>query len=99
MLHENSSPRELYTLKLIVLLLKNINYEIYITNLSQIVIMKVSCYNKVLIFILVAILLIIDFTNLAKADNYGDKDYNYDRYQYPDYQNSMYRFFYHTCTD
>ena len=48
--------------------------------------MLVPCCYKVLVFILVAILLLIDFTNFAKADNYGDKDYTYDRYQYPDYQ-------------
>ena len=35
---------------------------------------------------LVAILLLINFTNLAKADNYEDKVYNYDSYQYPDYE-------------
>ena len=34
---------------------------------------------------LVAILLLIEFTNLAKADNQADKNYNYDSYQYPDY--------------
>ena len=44
---------------------------------------------------LVAILL-IDFTNLAKADN-ADNDYNYDRYDnydnYDRYQSSTYSFF------
>ena len=55
--------------------------------------MTVPCCYKVLVFMLVAILLLIDFTNFAKADNFEDKDYNYDRYQYPDYQSSMYIFF------
>ena len=50
--------------------------------------MTVPCCYKVLVFMLVAILLLIDLTNFAKADNYPDKDYNYDRYQYPDYQSS-----------
>ena len=54
-----------------------------------------SCY-KVLAFIFVAILSVINF---AKAD----KDYNYERYEYPDYvypgQSSMYSFSYHACTD
>ena len=44
---------------------------------------------------LVAILLLIDFINFAKAENYPDKDYNYDRYPYPDYPSSTYSFFYH----
>ena len=87
------------TLTLIDLLLKNIDYEICITNLSQIVIMRVSCSYKVLVFILVAFLLLIDFTNSAKAANYADKAYSYDSYQYPDYQypdlNSTYVFFLH----
>ena len=67
---------------------------IYI-NLSLILMMTLPCCYKVLVFMLVAILLLIDFTNLAKADNYVDNDYNYDRYQYPDYPSSMYSFFYH----
>ena len=46
--------------------------------------MTLPCCYKVLVFMLVAILLLIDFKNLAKADNYADNDYNYDRYQYPD---------------
>ena len=50
--------------------------------------MTVPCCYKVLVFMLVAILLLIDLTNFAKADNYPDKDYNYDKYQYPDYQRS-----------
>ena len=48
--------------------------------------MRVSCSYKVLVFILVAFLLLIDFTNSAKAANYADKAYSYDSYQYPDYQ-------------
>ena len=55
--------------------------------------MTVPCCYKVLVFMLVAILLLIDFTKFAKADNFEDKDYNYDRHQYPDYQSSMYIFF------
>ena len=55
--------------------------------------MTVPCCYKVLVFMLVAILLLIDLTNFAKADNYPDKDYNYDRYQYPDYQSSTCIFF------
>ena len=70
------------TLTLFVLPLKDINYELSIINLSQIVIM--------LVFISLAIFLVIDFTNFSKADSYADKDYNYDRYQYPDYQSSTY---------
>ena len=94
MWHKNSSPRYLYTmtLTLFVLPLKDINYELSIINLSQIVIMRLLCCYKVLVFISVAILLVIDFANFAKADNYADKDYNYDRYQYPDYQSSIYSF-------
>ena len=61
--------------------LKDINYELYITNLSQIVNMGVPCYTKVLIFVLV--LLLIDLTNFTKAENYKDKVYNYDSYEYP----------------
>ena len=72
------------TLALFVLPLKDINYELFIINLSLIVIMKLLCCYKVLGFIPVAILLVIDFANFAKADNYADNDYNYDRYQYPD---------------
>ena len=83
-----------YTLTLIVLLLKDINYELYIINLSQIVIMRVPCCYKVLVFISVAILLLIDLTNFANADNYPDEDYNYDRYQYPDYHSSKYKGFF-----
>ena len=82
-------------LKLIVLSLKDINLcftYVRIINLSQILIMTVPCCYKVLVFMLVAILLLIDFTNFAKAENYPDKDYNYDRYQYPDYPSSMYSF-------
>ena len=51
--------------------------------------MTVPCCYKVLVFISVAILLLIDLTNFAKAD----KDYNYDRYQYPEYQSGTYSFF------
>ena len=80
---------------LFVLPLKDINYDLSIINLSQIVIMRKPCCYKVLVFISVAILLLIDFTNFAKADNYGDKDYNYDRHQYPDYQSSTYSFLSH----
>ena len=87
------------TLALFVLPLKDINYKLSIINLSQIVIMRVPCCYKVLVFISVVISLLIDLTNFAKADNFGDKDYNYDRYQYPDYPSSMYSFFYHACTD
>ena len=57
--------------------------------------MRVPCCYKVLVFISVVISLLIDFTNFAKADNFGDKDYNYDRYQYPDYQSSTYSFLSH----
>ena len=88
-------------LKLIVLSLKDINLcftYVRIINLSQILIMTVPCCYKVLVFMLVAILLLIDFINFAKAENYPDKDYNYDRYQYPDYPSSMYSF-YHACSD
>ena len=77
------------TLTFFVLPLKDINYDLSIINLSQIVIMRVPCCYKVLIFISVAILLLIDRTNFAKAD----KDYNYGRYQYPDYQSGTYSFF------
>ena len=73
-------------LTLIVLPLKDINYELHIINMSQIVIITVPCCYKMLVFKLVAILLLIYFTNLAKADNYADKVYNYDSYQYPDYE-------------
>ena len=87
------------TLALFVLPLKDINYKLSIINLSQIVIMGVPCCYKVLIFISIAILLLIDFTNFAKADNYGDKEYNYDRYQYPDYQGSKYIFYFSTIPE
>ena len=43
--------------------------------------MGVPCYTKVLIFVLV--LLLIDLTNFTKAENYKDKVYNYDSYEYP----------------
>ena len=43
--------------------------------------MGVPCYTKVLIFALV--LLLIDLTNFTKAENYKDKVYNYDSYEYP----------------
>ena len=52
--------------------------------------MTLPCCYKVLVFMLVAILLLFDLTNFAKADNFADKDYNY---QYPDYQSSTYIFF------
>ena len=55
--------------------------------------MTVPCYYKLLVLMLAAILLLIDFPNFAKADDYADKDYIYDRYQYPDYQSSTYNFF------
>ena len=58
------------TLTLYVLPLKDINYELYITNLSQIVNMGVPCSNRMLIFVLV--LLLIDLTNFAEAENYKD---------------------------
>ena len=89
---ESSWSKFLYnmTLTLFVLPLKDINYELSIINLSQIVIMNVLCCYNLLVFISLAILLLIDFTNFAKADSYADKDYNYDRYQYPDYQSSTY---------
>ena len=86
-------------LKLFVLPLKDINYELSIINSTQIVIMRVPYCYKVLVFISVAILLLIDFTNFAKADKYSDKDYNFERYQYPDYESSTYSFFYPACTD
>ena len=89
------------TLKLFVLFLKDINYELYITNLSQFVNMGVPCYTKVLIFALV--LLLIDLTNFTKAENYKDKVYNYDSYDYPGYEypdsRSKYIHFFHACTD
>ena len=89
------------TLTLFVLPLKDINYELYITNLSQIVNMGVPCYNKMLIFVLVSLL--IDLTNFAKAENYKDKVYNYDSYDYPGYEypdsRSKYIHFFHACTD
>ena len=57
--------------------------------------MEVPCYAKVLIFTLV--LLLVDFTNLAKAQKFADKVYNYDSYEYPGYEypdsRSMYSFF------
>ena len=87
---------------MIVLLLKDINHDLCSINSSQIVIMTVRYRYKVLIFIIVAILLLIDNTNFAKADNYADKVYSYDSYHYPDYQypdqSSTYSFF-HICTD
>ena len=62
--------------------------------------MGVPCYAKVLIFTLV--LLLVDFTNLAKAQKFADKVYNYDSYEYPGYEypdsRSMYSFF-QACTD
>ena len=62
--------------------------------------MGVPCYNKMLIFVLVSLL--IDLTNFAKAENYKDKVYNYDSYEYPGYEypdsRSTYIFF-HACTD
>ena len=67
------------TRALIVLLLKDINYELYIINSSQIAIMRVPYCYKMFIFIIIAILLLIDNTNLAKADNY-------DSYEYPGYE-------------
>ena len=86
------------TLTLFVLPLKGINYELYITNLSQIVNMVPA--TKVLIFVLV--LLLIDLTNFAKAENYKDKVYDYDSYEYPGYEypdsRSTYIFF-HAFTD
>ena len=88
---------------MIVLLLKDINHDLCSINSSQIVIMTVRYRYKVLIFIIVAILLLIDNTNFAKADNYADKVYSYDSYHYPDYQypdqSSTYSFFSHICTD
>ena len=82
---------------MIVLLLKDINHDLCSINSSQIVIMTVRYHYKVLIFIIVAILLLIDNTNFAKADNYADKVYSYDSYHYPDYQypdqSSTYSFF------
>ena len=41
--------------------------------------MTVPCCYKVLVFLLVAILLLIDFINFAKADDYADKEYNHYR--------------------
>ena len=42
--------------------------------------------------------MLIDNTNVAKADNYPDNVYDYDRYQYPDYEcpdsSSMYSFYF-----
>ena len=59
--------------------------------MSQIAIMGVLCYAKVLIFTLVSLL--VDFTNLVKADSLQleDKVYNYDSYEYyPGYPNPNY---------
>ena len=75
----NSLLRIYCTITLIVLLLKDINYELYIINWSQIAIMRVTYCYKMFIFITIAILLLIDNTNLAKADNYGS-------YEYPGYE-------------
>ena len=68
---------------------------LHVINLSQILIMTVPCCYKVLVFMLVAILLLIECTNLARADNQADKIYHHNSYEYyPDYQypdqNSMY---------
>ena len=61
----------------------------------------VPCSNKVLVFMLVAILLLIECTNLAKAENQADKIYDYDSYEYPGYQypdqNSRYNLFSWLC--
>ena len=75
----NSLLRIYCTITLIVLLLKDIDYELYIINWSQIAIMRVTYCYKMFIFITIAILLLIDNTNLAKADNY-------DSYEYPGYE-------------
>ena len=85
------------TLRLIVLPLKDINHVLHILICHKLyVMMTLPCCYKVLVFMLVAILLLFDLTNFAKANNFADKDYNY---QYPDYQSSTYIFFYHACTD
>ena len=70
------------TLTFFVLPLKDINYDLSIINLSQILIMTVPCCYKVSVFMLVAILLLIECTNLAKADNQAGKIYNHDSYEY-----------------
>ena len=65
--------------------------------------MGVPCYAKVLIFTLV--LLLVDFTNSAKARGpmFADKVYDDDSYEYPGYEypdlRSMYSIFFHACTD
>ena len=63
--------------------------------------MGVPCYAKVLIFTL--FLFLIDFTNLAKAENYKERVYNYDSYEYPGYEypdsRSTCSCFFHACTD
>ena len=76
----------------IVLFLEAINYVLHIINLSQILIMTLPCCYKGLVSMLVAILLLIECTNLAKADNQADSYQYYPDYQYPD-QNSKYDFF------
>ena len=72
------------------------NYLHTIINSSQILIMRVPYCFKVLVFISVAILLLIDLT---KADQGGI----YEEYPCPDYyypgQSSTYSFFYPACTD
>ena len=57
--------------------------------------MRVPYCYKMFIFIIIAILLLVDNTNLAKADNYDS--YEYTSYEYPD-SRSKYIFF-HACTD
>ena len=60
---------------------------LHVINLSQILIMTVPCCYKVSVFMLVAILLLIECTNLARADNQADKIYHHNSYEYyPDYQ-------------
>ena len=83
MFYEKSSPLKLpiyCTITLIVLLLKDINYELYIINLSLIAIMRVPYCYKIFIFIKIAILLLIDNTNLSKADSYDSYEYPGDEY-------------------
>ena len=50
------------------------------------VIMRVPYCYKMFFFITIGILLLIDVTNLAKNENYGDKVYNSDSYEYPGYE-------------
>ena len=62
----------------------------------EILIMTAPCCNKVLVFMLVSILLLIECTNLAKANNQADSYEYYPDYHYPD-QNSKNNLFSCLC--